>query len=218
MSDYSAFKEQILHWCKWLNENGFFGTKLGSGGNISMRIPGEDKIAVTPSSLPYKDMKLEDICIVDFDQKVLEGRQPTLELSMHMAIYKKRPEAGAVVHTHQLYASILSVMNIDTPLPVVFDEIAFSIGDEIAFVPYSLSGTPELASHVETSLSNKCKCYIMKNHGALALGKNLEQACLYAEMLEKIAMVYYSVTITGKNISLLPHDITHVVQQLFGRA
>lgn len=218
MSNYSSYKEQILCWCKWLNENGFFGTKLGSGGNISMKIAGEDKIAVTPSSLPYKDMKLEDICIVDFDQKVLEGRQPTLELSMHLAVYKKRPETGAVVHTHQLYASILSVMNMDTALPVVFDEIAFSIGDEIAFIPYSLSGTPELAAFVESALSNKCKCYIMKNHGALALGKNLELACLYAEMLEKITMVYYCAMNTGKSISLLPDDITHVVRQLFGRA
>ncbi len=218
MSDYSIYKEQILHWCKWLNENGFFGTKLGSGGNISMRIPGEDTIAVTPSSLPYKDMKIEDICIVDFNQKVREGGQPTLELSMHLSIYKKRPETGAVVHTHQLYASILSVMNIETALPVMFDEIAFSIGDEIAFIPYSLSGSPELAAYVESALSNRGKCYIMKNHGALALGKNLEQACLYAEMLEKVARICYSIMISGKNISLLPHDITHVVQQLFGRA
>lgn len=218
MNDYSYYKEQILHWCKWLNEYGFFGTRLGSGGNISMRIEKENKIAVTPSSLPYKDMKLEDICIVDFDHMVLEGKQPTLELSMHLSVYKNRPETGAVVHTHQLYASILSAMNLDTPVPVMFDEIAFSIGDEIAFVPYSLSGTPELAAHVESALANKCKCYIMKNHGALTLGKNLEHACLYAEMLEKIAMVYYRITIAGRNISLLPHDIIHVVQQLFGRA
>jgi ribulose-5-phosphate 4-epimerase/fuculose-1-phosphate aldolase len=217
MKNFVSYKEQILHWCKWLNENGFFGTKLGSGGNISMRIGNDEKIAVTPSSLPYKDMKIEDICIVDFNQNVIEGGQPTLELSMHLTVYKHRPEVGGIVHTHQFYASILSVMNLNSPLPVPFDEIAFSIGDEIAFVPYALSGTPELASFVESAITNKCKCYIMKNHGALSLGKNLEQACLYAEMLEKISAVHYYTTSVAKDISALPEEIINVVRQLFGR-
>jgi len=218
MSHYTAYKEQILYWCQWLNEHGYFGTKLGSGGNISMQIENEEKIAVTPSSLPYKDMQLDDIGIVNFDQTVIEGKKPTMELSMHLSIYKNRPDIAAVVHTHQLYASILSVMNIDKPIPALFDEIAFAIGDEVAFVPYALSGTPELAANVASTVINKCKCYIIKNHGAIALGKNIEQACLHAEMLEKIAGIYYFAHASGRDVSFLPDSIMQLVKQLSGRA
>jgi len=214
---YIQYKEQILQWCTWLNEHGFFGTKLGSGGNISCKIENEDKIAVTPSSLPYKDMKIDDIAIVDFNQTVIEGKKPTMELSLHLSIYKNRPDVQAVVHTHQLYASILSAMNINTPLPAMFDEIAFAIGDEVAFIPYALSGTPELAANVATAVTNKCKCYIIKNHGAIALGKNVEQACLHAEMLEKISMVYYYSLAAGKEANALPQSIIQVIRQLFGK-
>ncbi|HOJ29534.1 MAG TPA: class II aldolase/adducin family protein [Spirochaetota bacterium] len=217
MSQYTMYKEQILQWCQWLNEHGFFGTQLGSGGNISCRIENEEKIAVTPSSLPYKDMTTSDICIVDYNQNVIEGKKPTMELSMHLAIYKARDDISAVVHTHQIYASILSVMNIDKPISAMFDEIAFAIGDEVAFVPYALSGTPELASNVASAVTNKCKCYIIKNHGAIALGKNLEQACLHAEMLEKVSMVYYYSLAAGKEASSLPEPIMQVIRQLFGK-
>lgn len=217
MSHYTPYKEQILHWCKWLNEHGFFGTKLGSGGNISCRIENEDKIAVTPSSLPYKDMTADDICIVDYNQTVIEGKKPTMELSLHLAIYKGREDCNAVVHTHQIYASILSVMNIEKPIPAMFDEIAFAIGDEVAFVPYALSGTPELAANVAATVTNKCKCYIIQNHGAIALGKNLEQACLHAEMLEKVSMVYYYSLAAGKQPHALPEQVLQVIRQLFGK-
>jgi ribulose-5-phosphate 4-epimerase/fuculose-1-phosphate aldolase len=211
------YKEQILQWCHWLNEHGFFGTKLGSGGNISCKIENEEKIAVTPSSLPYKDMAVSDVCIVDYNQSVIEGKKPTMELSMHLAIYKERNDVSAVVHTHQIYASILSTMNIDKPIPAMFDEIAFAIGDEVVFVPYALSGTPELAANVAAAVTNKCKCYIIKNHGAIALGKNLEQACLHAEMLEKVAMVYYYALAAGREAHALPEPIMQVIRQLFGK-
>lgn len=217
MENYTQYKGEILHWCTWLNERGFFGTRLGSGGNISMKVENENKIAVTPSSLPYKDMKSDDICIVDFEGQVIEGKKPTMELSLHLSIYKNRPDVQAVVHTHQLYASILSVMNINTPIPALFDEIAFAIGDEVAFVPYALSGTPELATNVALTITNKCMCYIIKNHGAIALGKNLEQACLHAEMLEKVSMVYYYSLAAGNGTNALPEPVIQVIRQLFGK-
>ncbi len=217
MSHYTQYKDQILYWCKWLNEHGFFGTKLGSGGNVSCRIENEDTIAVTPSSLPYKDMVTDDICIVDYNQQVIEGKKPTMELSLHLAIYKERSDVNAVVHTHQMYASILSVMNIQKPIPALFDEIAFAIGHEVAFVPYALSGTPELAANVAATVTNKCKCYIIQNHGAIALGKDLQQACLHAEMLEKISMVYYHSLAARNEVHTLPEPILQLVQQLFGK-
>lgn len=217
MTKFEPYKEQILYWSRWLNEQGYFGTQLGSGGNISLRIDNEDTIAVTPSGLPYKDMKSQDVCIVDFDGTIIEGKKPTMELSLHLAIYKHRADASAVVHTHQLYASILSVMNMDEPIPALFDETAFAIGHEIAFVPYALSGTPELAGNTAAALLNNCKCYIIKNHGAIALGKNLEQASLHAEMLEKIAMVYYCTLASGKTATALPQPIMQMIAQLFGK-
>ncbi|HDP79699.1 MAG TPA: class II aldolase/adducin family protein [Spirochaetes bacterium] len=215
MGKYYDYQKEVLNWSLWLSENGFFGTKLGTGGNVSMRIPGEEAAAMTPSSRKYSELTAADICIVDFEGKVLEGElKPTVEQGMHLAVYKNREKVNAVAHTHQTYASLLSV--IGTSIPALFDEVAFDIGDIVEVVPYALSGSVELAANVAAKLGNNCNCYLIQNHGALNLGSSIEKACLHAEMLEKICMVYYHALVSGKEISVLPEPVIELVKALKG--
>ena len=159
------------------------------------------------------DLKPEDICILDFDQNLVSGKRvPSLEASMHLSVYRNRPEVGAVLHTHQHYASVLSVIN--EPIPPLFDEVSLYLGDPIEVVPYGMSGSPELMANVTAALGNGCNGYILQNHGALCLGRTLEEAATNAELLEKTAKVYYHALCTGKEIGLLPREILDVFQQL----
>ena len=198
-------REQLLQAACWLSDQGYFGGKLGSGGNVSMTASDRTEVAITPSGIAYTDMTAEDICILDMNQKQLEGsRSPSMEAGMHIGIYRRRPDVNAVVHTHQLFASVLSILN--QPIPALFDEITAEIGPRVEIIPYAVSGSRQLARNVADRLDNDCFCYIIQNHGALNLGRDMATALKNAELLEKVAQAYYYALCTGRNISHLPDD------------
>ena len=188
MGKFKSYKRQVLECMKALVERGFV---QGTGGNVSMLVPGGKAIAVTPSQREYASMTPDDICIVDFNLKQLEdnGLKPSMETAMHLAVYRNRKDAGAIVHTHQIFASVFSV--ISEPIPALFDEVSGAIGPKVEIVPYALSGSKELADNVVSKLGNRANCYILQNHGALSLGRDLNHAARNAELLEKAAQVYY---------------------------
>jgi len=119
---------------------------------------------------------------------------------------------GAVVHTHQPYASVFALIN--QPIPALFDEVALAIGETAGLVPYAFSGTPELAENVRQTVINGCYCFIMQNHGALNLGKTLEHAWKHAELLEKTAQAYYHALTTGRPVTTLPAETIQRVREL----
>jgi len=210
MGKYDQAKRDVLACTQWLSEHGYFGALRGTGGNVSVRIAGKQAVAVTPSTLPYRDLSFTDICIVDFELQPIEGDlPPSVETGMHIAVYRNRLDVNAVVHTHQVKASVLSL--IDTPLPALYDEVALHIGNEVAIVPYALSGTPELIANVTAKLANNCHGYILQNRGALNLGETLEKAWLNVELLEKTAETYLAALSSSREVTPLPTDIVDLL-------
>ena len=212
MNEYKKYKQDVLDATQWLYQEGYFGSQRGSGGNVSMRV-NETVMAITPSSVKYPELVVDDICIVDLDLSVVEEKQklkPSVESAMHSIIYRNRPDVHAIVHTHQPYGSVFSLIN--TSIPALFDEVAFSLGHSVDVVPYALSGSPELVHNVAGKLSNNANAYILQNHGILALGKDLDKAILHAELLEKVAHIYCLALSTGKPVTALPQSIIDVVK------
>ncbi len=211
MGKYDNYKKQVYDCIMELVREGYV---QGTGGNVSVRVEGEDVVAVTPSQREYHGMTVDEICVVDFDLKPVEdnGLKPSVETGMHISVYKNRQDAGAVVHTHQIYASIFALIN--TPIPALFDEVASTIGPVVDVVPYSLSGSPQLIENVTSKLGNRGNCYILQNHGALALGADLFKAKRNAELLEKCAKVYYYALSTGKEITLLPQNMRDLMGKI----
>ncbi|HEV2170245.1 MAG TPA: class II aldolase/adducin family protein [Candidatus Binatus sp.] len=211
MGRYDDYKERVLRISRRLSAEGFFGTKSGSAGNVSMLIDGEEAIAVTPTRLPYDVMTADDICVIDFDLAPIEGkRKPSIETPMHIASYKARPDVSAVIHTHQTCASALSILNL--PIPALFDEVALAIGRTVDVIPYALSGTRELHNNVAHAVTNRCHCYIMQNHGTLCVGADLDRTFTSVELLEKISSVYMQALATGKPITVLPENVVEQLQ------
>jgi ribulose-5-phosphate 4-epimerase/fuculose-1-phosphate aldolase len=135
-----------------------------------------------------------------------------MESLMHINVYKRRSDINAIVHTHQGKASLFAVIN--RPIPALFDEVCMHIGEIVDVVPYALSGSQELAENVAAKLENGCNCYILQNHGALSLGSTIEKACLYAELLEKVAAIYADALFTGQKISTLPEETVNFFKQI----
>jgi len=204
MGQYEPEKLTVLGAAHWLAEHGYLGKK-SSGGNISLRVAHQDAVAITPSGRPYLKMTVKDVCVIDIDGHPLDGNlKPSIEAGMHLAIYKHRADVKAVIHTHQTYASVLSILQ--RPIPALFDEIIVEIGKGVEVIPYAFSGSSELVQNVIAKLCNQCHCYLIQNHGALSLGSDMERAMKNAELLENVARIYYHALATGLDISELPAD------------
>ena len=204
MKNYDSIKREVIDSTSWLVENDYLG-QLSSGGNISVRVPDQNVVAITPSGMPYGSLDLNDICVIDFDQNPIEGSlSPSIEAAMHIGAYQERSDVNAVVHTHQPFASTLAIIN--KPIPALFDEITVEIGHAVEIIPYAFSGSSELVNNVRTKLENACHCYLIQNHGALCLGADMERAMKNAELLENVAQIYYHALASGGEISTLPQS------------
>ncbi len=210
MGKYDEYKKKIVEYSQKVFSKGY---TQGTGGNVSALVDGEDAIAITPSGRDYMSLVPDDICVVGFDLTVIEGNlRPSIETGMHAAVYRARRDVNAVIHAHQTFASVFALIN--RPIPPLFDEVLFNVGNVIDVIPYALSGSADLIASVTEKLGNRCNCYILQNHGALTLGLSIEKAYANMELFEKCATVYYYALTTGSPITELPESIVTPLTQL----
>jgi L-fuculose-phosphate aldolase len=175
----------------------------GTSGNISCRVPGKKKMLITPSSIPYEDIKPKDIILVNFAGEAEEtGRNPSSETPFHLAIYKKREDVGGIVHSHSVYA--LAVAASGKTVPVFLDEMFSDIGGELVVADYALPGSEELANNILTKLEDK-NALLLANHGAVCCGKDLKEAFHVAETVEKICRIFVLSSVLSE-VKPLPLD------------
>lgn len=206
MSQYQAFKAQVVTTAQQLTEKGYL---MATGGNLSVRITGQAALAVTPSNFDYLKMQPDDICILDFDLNVLEGQlKPSVESGMHAGIYRARPDVNAVVHTHQVYASALALIN--APIPALFDEQVRFLGRSVEIIPYAPSCTGFLKNTIVKHLRNHHNAYILQNHGVLCFGHDVERAAHNVEILEKCSLAYLLALCTEQKVSKIPLPIREI--------
>ena len=206
MSTHDAAKKTVVETAQKLTQRGYL---IATGGNVSVRIPDEKAFAITPSNYDYMKMRPEDVCILDFDLKALEGKlPPSVESAMHCAIYQVRPDVHAIVHTHQVYASALALIHM--PIPALFDEQARFLGRTVEIIPYAPSGTSFLKNTIARHVKNHNNAFIMQNHGALCFGHNAERAAHNVEILEKCSLAYLLTLCAEKPASKIPLAIREI--------
>lgn len=200
MGNYDTHKKQIVDTAQSLVARGYL---MATGGNLSLRIIGQDALAITPSNYEYMKMTPKDICILTLDLQLLEGKlKPSVEAGMHAAIYRARGDVNAVIHTHQVYTSALALIR--TPIPALFDEQARYLGRTVGIIPYAPSGTGSLARAVAKHVRDHNNAYMMQNHGALVLGHDMPRAADNVEVLEKCALAYLLALLTERRVSRIP--------------
>jgi L-ribulose-5-phosphate 4-epimerase len=185
------------------------GYLMATGGNISVRLPDNKGFAVTPSNIDYMIMTPDQICILDFDLNQLEGKlKPSVEAGMHCGIYMARQDVNAIVHTHQVYASALTL--IKKPIPALFDEQARFLGRKVEIIPYAPSGTGMLKNTVAKHVKSKNNAYMMQNHGALVFGHDMERAVNNVEILEKCSLAYLIALLSEDKVTKIPLPIREI--------
>lgn len=177
-------REIIARGCALLDE----GLIVGTWGNLSARIPGADRIAITPSGRGYRTLKEADIPIVSLDGTVVEGAlKPSSELALHLAIYRARPDIGAVIHTHSTYATVCAVAR--APIPPIVEDLVQLAGGQVEVADYAICGSETLAERAVEALG-KNYAVLLANHGAVGCGANLHEAAVACALIEKTAKIF----------------------------
>jgi glutamate-1-semialdehyde 2,1-aminomutase len=188
--EYRTSRQHVVDMCRTMLERGYL---KATEGNVSVRIPGHELYAVTPSNYGYERMRAEDICVVDFDGKHVPddsgvGLKPSIECGMHANIYRERPDVNAIVHTHQPYASALAFLRKE--IPALTDEQVRFLGKKVAIIDYAPSGTGFLAKNVQKKVASGDNAFIIANHGIVAVGTDPERAVFNMALLEKVSIAY----------------------------
>lgn len=206
MSQYQKEKHLIVQTAQELVHKGFL---MATGGNLSVRVLGRDAFAITPSNYDYMKMTEDDVCILDFEMNMLEGHlKPSVESGMHGAIYQVRKDVNAIVHTHQVYASALTL--IKAPIPSLFDEQVRFLGRSVDIIPYAPSGTGMLKNTIARHVQNHNNAYMMQNHGALIFGHDMERAVHNVEILDKCSLAYLLALLSERKVSKIPLAIREI--------
>jgi L-fuculose-phosphate aldolase len=189
-------QQQLIEAGNYLAGCGFHA---GLAGNLSVRV-GEDRILCTGSGVRKIALATNDLILCDLSGKVIDGDgQPTSELRMHLMAYKTRRDVGAVIHAHPPTATAFAAASI--PLDVIsLPEMIVLIGP-IALVPYATPGTDELARELQKYLPNH-HGFLLENHGALSVGKDLLQASQRMDLIEQNARITLAVRQLGKAFQL----------------
>ena len=183
-----------------------------SGGNVSQRM-NKDHILVTPSGMIYEDMVADDVLVVDNQGNVVEGnRKASVDTIALCYIYHHMPKVNAVIHTHQPYA---------TGLGLVYDQIdcdlttlANTTKGHVHVAPYSSAASIDMGIAVVDYIGDSL-AVVLKNHGVVAIGKNLTEALYAAVYLEEAAKTLFVAYSSGKEIAKLTAEQIQVAVDVF---
>ena len=171
------------------------GLSVGTSGNLSIYVPEEGLMAITPSGLDYETTSPADIVVMDLDAHVVEGeRKPSSEWALHTKFYQRHPAARAVVHTHSMYCTTLACLG--KPLEAVHYAIGAAGTARIPVAPYRLFGSPELAEAAVEACGDG-KAVLLANHGLVAWEGSLPKAFSLARDLEFTAELQWRAMAVG---------------------
>ncbi len=180
-----SLKSDIIQAGRRMYDRGYVAS---NDGNISARIDSE-RVLITPTGISKGFMKPEDLVIVDYNGRVVSGsRKPSSEVFMHLQVYKERPDINSVCHSHPPYATGFAVAGI--PLDkCVLPEVIIALGS-IPLIEYGTPGTEEFYKPV-LKLLKDYDAFLLANHGALTIGKDVLNAYHKMETLEHFAHIAF---------------------------
>ncbi|HFF1654640.1 TPA: L-fuculose-phosphate aldolase [Providencia rettgeri] len=194
----------IITTCLEMNASGL---NQGTSGNVSVRYL--DGMLITPSGIPYAKMTPDMIVFVDGQGISEPGKIPSSEWLFHLSCYQARPELNAVIHTHAVNCTAVSIMNHD--IPAIHYMIAVTGTDHIPCIPYHTFGSAELANSVFEGIKSS-KSLLMQHHGMIAMETSLEKTLWLAGETETLAELYIKTCgLHSKVPTLSKEEMTKVI-------
>ena len=205
MENIDHIKKQILEGGDRLLREGLVAR---TWGNISVRVD-ETHMLITPSGRPYEELTGDDIVLVNYHTSKYEGSvKPSSEKELHCEIYRTRKTVHAVIHTHQMNASTVAAARRE--VPPILDDMAQIIGPSVRVADYALPSTKKITKKTVKALKGR-NAALMANHGAVCVGRNLEEAFVVCQVLEKACKAFIEAEFLGgaKSINKFEASLMH---------
>ncbi len=187
-------RRDVVETCLFMQNNGLI---VGTAGNVSIRV--DDKVAISPSGVPYETMTAEDVVVFSMDGERVDGiLEPSSELPLHLSVYRETA-AKAITHNHAPASTALGLVVDEIPPSHYYSAM---LGGIIRVAPYAEFGTDELARNVTDALKGRSGA-LMKNHGAITIGPTVKKAAGLLPILEYVCEIHLRAMATGAPIALL---------------
>jgi len=193
------------------------GLTRGTSGNLSVIDRSRQLVAVKPSAVEYLEIVPEDVAVVDLEGRQVEGPwKPSSETPMHLALYRERPDIGAVIHTHSPFATTFACLEREIP-PVHY--LLAVAGPTVPCAPYAAFGTEALAESAARGIG--CgKAVLLAHHGLVAVGADLAEAFSVVQAVEFVAEITWRVSCVGVPRGMTPEQIEDALRRMsrYGRS
>jgi L-fuculose-phosphate aldolase len=194
------------------------GLMVSNDGNISVRML-DGNILITPSGVAKGRIHPEDLLVIDISGNLIKSAadpnlKPTSEQSMHLEVYRQRPDVRAVIHTHLIFANALAISKGEIRMDVI-PEAAISFG-EVPITDFSMPSSSQNASAIRNLIANH-NVILIRNHGSLTVGKNLEESLIYVERLEHVSQTLTFAELLG-NVNALPPAMLDAIAQTINQS
>jgi L-fuculose-phosphate aldolase len=180
------------------------GLTTSNDGNISTHM-GDDRILITPSGISKGRMEVEDLILLDLEGQVIfsrEDRKPSSETPMHLEVYKQRSDVRAVIHAHPIFATTLTVAGLEFPNDVL-PEVLLTLG-EVPVTRYATPSSHDDADAIRPFIQDH-NALLLRQHGSLTFGRDLEEALISLERVEHVAEVFWRAQMLG-NVNRIPEE------------
>jgi len=209
--------EKIEHMRRMVIEGGLRLIKEGlvarTWGNISLRVD-HTHMLITPSGRSYEKLSPDEVVLVNYHTSEYEGPvKPSSEKELHCEIYRTRKKVHAVVHTHQMNASTVAAAHRE--VPPILDDMAQIIGPSVRVAEYAFPSTRKIAKKTVQALKGR-KAALMANHGAVCVGRDLEEAFVVCQVLEKACRAFIEAEFLGGAKSINKFE-AHLMHQIYLR-
>ena len=201
--------EAVLATAKEMLEKGLVE---GTAGNISARQE-DGTVCITPSSIDYRAMTLEDLAVIDLQGATVSGeKSPSSEKALHLAAYRAYDDVGSVIHSHPIHATMFAVAR--QPVPACIDEFSIYVGGDVRVTDYAMSGTDDVGEQAVKALEGRGAALIA-NHGMVAVGPNPSRVLHITALVERSAQIIWGARQLGE-VHHLPTDVDERFASVYG--
>jgi ribulose-5-phosphate 4-epimerase/fuculose-1-phosphate aldolase len=178
-------------------------------GNLSARDTESGLVAMTPHDYPYELMTPEDVVFLDLAGRVVDGwREPSHETSVHLTVYRERPDVHAIVHAEPIYINVFGVLG--RPIPPVVVSQLLAVGGDTPVMPFMPSGSEAFGLEMLRVMGDR-NAVVWAHHGCLTIGADLEAALRVTVALEGGAKIAYLASVLGMPQTLSLADLQTAV-------
>ena len=196
---------KMIDICQQMDSSGI---NQGTAGNLSIRY--NEGFLITPTSLPYNEMKPDDIVEMNWDNTYL-GKRPSSEWRFHRDILKNRSDINVVLHSHSLNATSLAIHH--KTIPAFHYMVGLAGGNNIRCAKYETFGTQALSDAAIIALKDRMAC-LLGQHGMICLGKTFDDAFTLATELETLSKIYVKALSIGETPILSDEEMERVIEQM----